>query len=95
MHDNASAEAYCTLGGQHVIPPKVAWSIGESCSLKKWAVLVTGGAATLTLAPSGSSMKSATVDEGRRSELLKILLGVYMHAGFVYHIRVPRPGGPD
>lgn len=79
VHDSTSAEAYCTLGGD-VIANKVAWAIGERCSLQPWAALVTGVSPGLGKGPSSSaaSGKSKVVDETTRRDLLKVLLRVYM-----------------
>lgn len=81
MSDSTSAEAYCTLGGV-VIPGKVANTIGERYGLLPWAVLVTG-----IRGHNGGRMDRSqsqrTVDEGKKRDLLQVLLEVYMSAGWV------------
>jgi len=76
LHDEPSAEAYCTLGGE-IIPPKVAQSLGETYDLQQWASII--------LSPSGNKAKSIpkpkVVDESLQQELLMVLLEVYMSSG--------------
>lgn len=78
LHDEPSAEAYCTLGGE-IIPPKVAQSLGETYDLQQWASII--------LNPSGNKAKSIPkpkiVDESLQQELLMVLLEVYMSSGSV------------
>lgn len=79
LKDEASAEAYCTLGGE-IIPPKVAQSIGENYELQAWAAVL--------LSPAGGSKaksipKPKVVPEGLQKELLMVLLEVYIESGSV------------
>ncbi|KAJ6630857.1 hypothetical protein B0H10DRAFT_1983437 [Mycena sp. CBHHK59/15] len=71
LHDASSAEAYCTLGGD-VIPAKVAQSIcaDAKLGLAMWASGLNGK----------GRQKTDAGDEGagKRKELLRILLEVYM-----------------
>ncbi|KAJ7285781.1 hypothetical protein C8J57DRAFT_1285778 [Mycena rebaudengoi] len=71
LHDASSAEAYCTLGGD-VIPGKVAQSIcGDTkLGLSMWAIGFNGR----------GRQKTDPGDDGaaKRTELLRILLEVYM-----------------
>jgi vacuolar protein sorting-associated protein 3 len=83
LHDSASAEIYCTLGGA-VVSPKTAHALGERFQLQPWAALVAP-------LPSGNKVAAAvplerekTVDEGVKRELTKILLEVYMSGGLVF-----------
>ncbi|EKM58173.1 uncharacterized protein PHACADRAFT_252272 [Phanerochaete carnosa HHB-10118-sp] len=77
LHDSASAEIYCTLGGA-VISPKVAHLLGERFQLQRWAALIT----PLPMANKATPMeREKTVDEGLKKDLTKILLGVYMSGG--------------
>jgi hypothetical protein len=68
------------LGGD-VVPAKLAQSIGEKCGLQLWASAfflqpVTSAKLTSKAPPLA---KQKSVDEGLKTELLKILLGVYMN----------------
>ncbi|GJE85460.1 hypothetical protein PsYK624_015390 [Phanerochaete sordida] len=77
LHDSASAEIYCTLGGA-VISPKAAHALGERFNLQAWASLIT----PLPLANKATPLeREKTVDDGLKKELTKILLGVYMSGG--------------
>lgn len=78
LHDSASAEIYCTLGGA-VVSPKTAHSLGERFQLQPWAALI----APLPLGNKGASMleREKTVDEALKKDLTKILLEVYMSGG--------------
>ena len=83
VRDSASAEVYCTLGGD-VVPPRTAQAIGERHGLAAWAALVvppqpTGRPAAIAAALS----REKTVDEALKRDLTKILLEVYMTAGCV------------
>lgn len=82
LHDSASAEIYCTLGGA-VISPKTAHLLGERFGLQPWAALVapfpTPAKATLAV-PVGME-REKTVDESLKKELTKILLEVYESGG--------------
>ena len=77
LHDSASAEIYCTLGGA-VISPKAAHSLGERFQLQSWAALI----APLPMANKATPMeREQTVDESLKRDLTKILLEVYMSGG--------------
>ncbi|KAJ7449862.1 hypothetical protein FB451DRAFT_1530211, partial [Mycena latifolia] len=72
LRDSSSAEAYCTLGGD-VIPGKVAQAIcGDAkLGLGMWASGLGGRSRQNTLDFNGD-------DTAKKTELLKILLEVYM-----------------
>lgn len=77
LHDSASAEIYCTLGGA-VVSPKAAHSLGERFQLQAWSSLIT----PLPLANKATPLeREKTVDDGLKKELTEILLGVYMSGG--------------
>lgn len=78
LHDSASAEIYCTLGGA-VVSPKTAHALGERFQLQAWAALI----APLPVANKGASAleREKTVDESLKKDLTKILLEVYMSGG--------------
>lgn len=78
MGDSTSAEAYCTLGGV-VIPAKVASTIGERYGLSPWASLIIPSGATGGRVDRSQSQ--CTVDEGKKKDLLEVLLKVYMTSG--------------
>lgn len=83
VRDAASAEVYCTLGGE-VVPPRTAQGIGERYALQAWAALfapVAVGDKALPVAPALSREKTA--DEAVKRDLTKILLEVYMSGGCV------------
>lgn len=69
LRDSASAEAYCTQGGE-VVPAKVGQAIARDLGLEAWAEL--GG---------GALRRRMTVTEEMRRNLLMILLRVYMGQG--------------
>ncbi|KAJ3492453.1 hypothetical protein NLJ89_g11233 [Agrocybe chaxingu] len=83
INDSASAEAYCTLGGE-VVPPKVAQAVAEGSGLQDWVVTLFG----LPPPAKGVNGRGAvgptpitrlkTVNEELKKELLKVLLEVYM-----------------
>ncbi|KAF5384226.1 hypothetical protein D9615_003441 [Tricholomella constricta] len=80
LHDATSAELYCTLGGD-LVSMKIAQSLAENNEgLELWASALFG-AALKGLRPTALSRQKSTVDEGRKKELLKILLEVYMSDG--------------
>ncbi|KAH8832816.1 hypothetical protein DL96DRAFT_1583497 [Flagelloscypha sp. PMI_526] len=66
LHDSVSAEAYCTLGGRAVIPPKTAMSV------------TVQSLAHHTEGPAESLFTFEAVDEKLRKELIRTLLEVYM-----------------
>lgn len=81
LRDSASAEAYCTLGGE-VIPASTAQSLGERYSLQPWASLFVPVVLPGRTKPGAVAMKrQKTVEEDRKKELTKILLQVYMDGG--------------
>lgn len=73
MRDDISAETYCTLEGQ-VIPPKILRSIADKVdpSLSQW-----NGIQQPVSTPSISRQNSTTGSQ-LKSDLLKLLLEVYM-----------------
>jgi hypothetical protein len=79
MKDALSAEAYCSLGGQ-VVPTKVAASTAESVGLRDWVEVLFPGQNN-----KGSSKSSfahpRVVDDATKSQLLKLLLEVYLADG--------------
>ncbi|KAF7323021.1 hypothetical protein HMN09_00081900 [Mycena chlorophos] len=67
LHDSASAETYCTLGGE-VISTKAAQALSADPALRVW-----------TTAFTSKSRQKAVVDAtAKRKDLLKTLLKVYM-----------------
>ena len=83
LNDSASAEAYCTLGGD-VIPARLAQQIGERSGLQPWAALVTPLAAPGKQPPAAAPMhRQRTVDEEVKKSLVMTLLEVYMSGGCV------------
>lgn len=78
--DVASAEAYCTLGGE-VVPPKVAQSIGESYDLQQWASILHSPTAHNKAKPMSIATMTKSADERLQKQLLMILLEVYMTIG--------------
>ncbi|KAF9495136.1 hypothetical protein BDN71DRAFT_1559699 [Pleurotus eryngii] len=73
MRDDISAETYCTLQGQ-VIPPKILRSIADKVdpSLSQW-----NGIQQPVSTPS-IARQNSTTDSQLKSDLLKLLLEVYM-----------------
>ncbi|KAJ7063354.1 hypothetical protein C8F01DRAFT_984930 [Mycena amicta] len=67
LHDSASAETYCTLGGD-VIPVKTAQALSSDPALRIWTAAFT----------SKSRQKTVVHATAKRRELLKTLLQVYM-----------------
>jgi hypothetical protein len=68
-----------------VVPKKIAIAAAESCpGLNAWTEALFGAARNNGLAPppirrqGSTSSQLSGVDEARRRDLLKILLGVYM-----------------
>ena len=88
LHDEPSAEAYCTLGGQ-IVSPVLAKTIGESCDLREWASFFVpqttgrGRGKSLSATVTGMSVAPPKVDEKLKKELITILLKVYMSGGCV------------
>lgn len=86
LHDEPSAEAYCTLGGQ-LVSPVLARAIGESCGLQEWASLLEPQTAGRGRGKSLSTPTTVTravptkADEELKKELITILLKVYMSGG--------------
>ena len=87
VQDEASAEAYCALGGEAVISAKGAWAVGERCAgeMRMWAGLVTGvgapalgGRGSVSASGSGSGPGVKGKGEEKKRELLNVLLRVYM-----------------
>lgn len=78
LKDEASAEAYCTLGGE-IIPPKVAQSLGENYELQAWAAILLSSPGSKTK----SIPKPKVVTESLQKELTMVLLEVYMSSGSV------------
>ncbi|KAG6865541.1 hypothetical protein C0991_001734 [Blastosporella zonata] len=74
LHDATSAEMYCTLGGD-LVPPRTAQILAENneglevLTTTLYGVKIKAGAVT---------RQKSVVDEGTKTELLKILLEVYM-----------------
>lgn len=93
LHDEPSAEAYCTLGGQ-IVSPVLAKAIGESCDLREWASFLEpqtaekGRGKSLPAAVTGMSAVLPKVDEKLKKELITILLKVYMSGGCVFPLVV-------
>ena len=77
LHDSASAEAYCTLAGE-VIPQKVSQAIAERFSIP----MLPPSLPARAVAP-GARDREASIDEGVKRELTKVLLDVYMSGGYV------------
>ncbi|KAF9648447.1 hypothetical protein BDM02DRAFT_3180162 [Thelephora ganbajun] len=83
LHDEPSAEVYCTLGGQ-IVSPVLAKAIGESCDLQEWASLLEpqttgrGRGKSLSTAVTGMRATPTKVDEKLKKQLITILLKVYM-----------------
>ncbi|KAI0090078.1 hypothetical protein BDY19DRAFT_887852 [Irpex rosettiformis] len=75
LHDSASAEAYCTLGGE-VIPQKTSQALAERFSIPILAPPLPTRPAALN-----QRERSITVDEGLKKELTRVLLDVYMSGG--------------
>jgi len=81
LHDSTSAEAYCSLGGD-VISVKVALAVGKQLRIEPWANLVaSGGTGPPKSKGSGFSSRSNITGEGKRKDLLRILMEVYMAGG--------------
>lgn len=81
LGDSASAETYCTLGGE-IVAPKVAHTVALEARIQEWATIWFGPPAT-TKGANGSgplSSRSKSVNECLKTELLTVLLGVYMDA---------------
>ncbi|KIM35684.1 hypothetical protein M413DRAFT_326838 [Hebeloma cylindrosporum] len=80
MNDSASAETYCTLGGD-IVPPKVAQAIADDCGLQDWVTTLFGLPPT-TKGVNGKGpipvARLKTVNEELKKDLLKVLLEVYM-----------------
>ncbi|KAG6896421.1 hypothetical protein C0992_008386 [Termitomyces sp. T32_za158] len=71
IHDSTSAEIYCNLGGD-VISPKTAETLAENnAGLEGWAMALFG-----TRLKHGTAVVEMT--RQKKSELLKVLLEVYM-----------------
>ncbi|KAF7304926.1 hypothetical protein MKEN_01206900 [Mycena kentingensis (nom. inval.)] len=68
LHDSASAETYCTLGGE-IIPSKVIQSLTTDPVLRTWAAAFT---------TSKGRQKTIPDVPEKRKDLIKILLQVYM-----------------
>ncbi|KAF8655350.1 hypothetical protein AX16_003085 [Volvariella volvacea WC 439] len=76
VNDSYSAEAYCALGGEAVVPRKVAVAVAEGCAgLEDWGDVLFLFAGTSSVNVNGGN----GVDEGKKRELVKVLLGVYMN----------------
>jgi vacuolar protein sorting-associated protein 3 len=87
LRDASSAEAYCTLGGD-VIPPKIARSVAEKYGLQQWTTALFP-LPVAKLGPTASPVsRQNSVVEGLRTELLKILLEVYMTDEYVGNLAV-------
>lgn len=84
LGDSASAETYCTLGGE-IVAPKVAHTIASEAGIQEWATIWFGPSPN-SKGANGSgplSSRSKSVNESLKTELLTILLGVYMDAKYV------------
>lgn len=82
LHDAASAEAYCALGGAYVVPPKVARIAAErEEDLEGWADALFSG----TEKGKGKAKGLGNVTDARQG-LVQVLLQVYMKAGSVFQI---------
>jgi len=82
MNDSASAETYCTLGGD-IVPPKVAQTIADDCGLQEWVTTLFGLPPPKSVNGKGAVApipvtRLKTVNEDLKKELLKVLLEVYM-----------------
>jgi hypothetical protein len=67
-----------------VIPGKVAITIGERHDLLAWASLVAGVPISSS-SRMNRSQSQRTIDEGKKRDLLQVLLKVYMSTGCVNH----------
>ncbi|KAG6815680.1 hypothetical protein H0H93_009226, partial [Arthromyces matolae] len=76
LHDSTSAELYCALGGKLVLPKTAQLLSNNNPGLEGWASTLFGGVKTKTRSP-----EKIVVDEGQRTELVRILLDVYMSNG--------------
>ncbi|KAG6833263.1 hypothetical protein H0H87_009438 [Tephrocybe sp. NHM501043] len=77
LHDAASAEMYCTLGGD-LVPLRTAQTLAENNEgLEMLAASLYG----VKLRAGAVTRQKSVVDEGTKTELLKILLEVYMSDG--------------
>ncbi|KAI0690804.1 hypothetical protein BC835DRAFT_1362969 [Cytidiella melzeri] len=75
LRDAASAEVYCTLGGE-VISQKTSHALAE-----RYSIPIIGSPLSTKLAAPGQRERAHTVDEGLKRELTKVLLEVYMSGG--------------
>ncbi|KAG6861142.1 hypothetical protein C0995_003410 [Termitomyces sp. Mi166 len=81
LHDSTSAELYCTLGGD-IVPPKAAQTLAENnAGLEGWATALYDAKLRNGAAVVGMTRQKSGVDEGKKTELLKVLLEVYMNDG--------------
>lgn len=82
--DSASAEAYCTLGGD-LVPPRTAQTVAVECGLQDWASSIYGFASpSKAVGGKASSLsRTKTVDIELKKWLLRTLLEVYMDAKYV------------
>ncbi|EIN08171.1 hypothetical protein PUNSTDRAFT_69089 [Punctularia strigosozonata HHB-11173 SS5] len=74
LHDAASAEVYCSFGGQ-VIPPRTAQMLGEEYDLRNWASLFVPH---ISKGHAESVPGQAAVDEDTKKKLVRMLLEVNM-----------------
>ncbi|KIL67469.1 hypothetical protein M378DRAFT_191514 [Amanita muscaria Koide BX008] len=73
IRDTASAELYCTLGGD-VVSRRVAVAVAESCGLQAW----TSGL-FYTASSGAARSKEGDIDEEKKQRLLRLLLEVHMN----------------
>ncbi|KAG6916344.1 hypothetical protein DXG01_007235 [Tephrocybe rancida] len=77
LHDATSAELYCTLGGD-LVSSRTAQTLAENNEGLETLVASLYGVKARSLA---LARQKSGVDEGKKTELLKILLEVYMSDG--------------
>lgn len=80
LQDSTTAETYCSLGG-HVIPSKIAITIGEELGLRAWASLIVGKERPQRTPTSGSGLAPSSEDERKKKMLTKMLVEVYINSG--------------
>ncbi|KAG5644493.1 hypothetical protein DXG03_008320 [Asterophora parasitica] len=82
LHDATSAELYCTLGGD-LVSTKIAQSLAENNPGIELCASTMFGVATKGVRPAATAIarQKSAIDEAKKTELLKILLEVYMADG--------------
>ncbi|PFH45293.1 hypothetical protein AMATHDRAFT_82908 [Amanita thiersii Skay4041] len=88
LRDGTSAETYCTLGGEAVVPRRVGASVAEACGLGVgWVGLFTSSSAVneegMGKGKKGGGRRGLKdgQDEENKRELVGVLLEVYMREG--------------